>query len=263
MYEAAKVAGYLLSPLTWVLGLWLLAGMCLWSRRRRLALGLACAGFGALWIFSTPFVAHTLVAGLESAYPAMAIQATPSADAIVVLGGSVTGRHPPKRPTLALNGASSRVWYAAELYRAGKAKWVVVAAGGEREFADEQVEADAIAEMLGVLGVPRSALKLDAESRNTRENAANARLLLRELGVRRVLLVTSAQHMSRAVKTFRKVWANSHIEIIPAPTDVEITRRANSLILWIPSPNALIGVSKALKEYAGMAVLAYDMTVTN
>jgi uncharacterized SAM-binding protein YcdF (DUF218 family) len=154
-----------------------------------------------------------------------------------------------------LNGASSRVWYAAELYRAGKAKWIVVAAGGQREFANEQVEADAIAEMLTVLGVPASAIKLDPQSRNTRENAANARTLLAQLGANRVLVVTSAQHMSRAVKTFRKVWANSDIELIPAPTDVEITQTRNTLLLWIPSPNALVSVSKALKEYAGMAVL--------
>jgi uncharacterized SAM-binding protein YcdF (DUF218 family) len=196
-----------------------------------------------------------LTASLENSYPVLSVQAAPKADAIVVLGGSVIGRRPPQRPSITLTSASTRVWYAAELYRAGKAKWIVVAAGGEPEFPNEQVEADAIAEMLGVLGVPAEAIRLDTKSRNTAENAANALPILAQLGARRVLLVTSAEHMPRALKTFTKVWANSHIELIPAPTDVDAGQNASALLLWIPSPNGLLGVTKALKEYAGMAAL--------
>lgn len=256
MYELAKLGGYFLSPLTLVLGLWLVAAMFLARRRRTLAVVLAAIAFAGLWLASTPIVARALVGSLETPYPALALEATPAADAIVVLGGSVAGRYPPQRPSITLNSASTRVWYAAELYRAGKAKWIVVAAGGQSESPNEQVEAEAIAEMLMALGVPRPAIRLDLQSRNTRENAANARDILVRLGVRRILLVTSAQHMSRAVKTFLQVWANSDIQIVPAPTDTEVTQSSNSLLLWIPSPNALVSVTKALKEYAGMAVLA-------
>ena len=256
MYEVAKVGGYLLSPLSLVLGLWLLAGFCLALRRRGLALALASIGFVGLWLASTPIVAQTLVASLEAPYAALSAEAAPVADAIVVLGGSVAGRHPPQRPSIGLNGASTRVWYAAELYRAGKAKWIVVAAGGAPDFPNQQAEADAIAEMLSTLGVPRSAIRLDAKSRNTRENALNARAIVDELGAPRILLVTSAQHMGRALKTFAKVWANSPNQIVAAPTDIEVTDSRISPFSWIPSPSALVGVSKALREYAGTAVLA-------
>src|SRR6185369_8029123 len=129
MFELAKVGGSLLSPLTVSLGLWLLSGLVAAFRRRRWALGLAIVAFVVLWAGSTPLLAQALVGDLESRYPAQTVAETPSADAIVVLGGAVTGRHPPKRPSLSLHAASSRVWHAAELYRAGKAKWVVVAAG--------------------------------------------------------------------------------------------------------------------------------------
>jgi uncharacterized SAM-binding protein YcdF (DUF218 family) len=255
MYEVAKLGGYLLSPLTLVLGLGLLAGMCLALRHRRWALGLAGVAFAGLWLASTPIVGQALVGALEAPYPALTLDATPTVDAIVVLGGSVAGRHPPKRPSLALNSASSRVWYTAELYRAGKARWIVVAAGGDPEFPNQQVEAEAIAEMLTTLGVPRTAIRLDAQSRNTRENAVNARKILDRLGARRVLLVTSAQHMGRALKTFAKVWSTHNNKPIPAPTDIEIVETRNSLFLWIPSSSALQRVTKALKEYAGMAAL--------
>jgi uncharacterized SAM-binding protein YcdF (DUF218 family) len=134
---------------------------------------------------------------------------------------------------------------------------VVVAAGGRPPATSlQQAEADAIAEMLIALGVPQSAIQLETESTNTRENAANTLPMLVQLGARRVLLITSAQHMPRALKTFNKVWAHSGIEISPAPTDVTVSAGYRSLFLWIPSPNALQGVSRALKEYAGMAALA-------
>ena len=255
MYEVAKLGGYFLSPLTLVLGLGLLAAWCLALGRRRWAVALASIAFSGLWLASTPIVGQALVGALEAPYPALTLEATPTVDALVLLGGSVAGRHPPKRPSLALNSASSRVWYAAELYRAGKAKWIVVAAGGEPEFANQQLEADAIAEMLTTLGVPRTAIRLDAQSRNTRENAVNARQILDRLGARRVLLVTSAQHMGRAMKTFARVWSIYDSKPIPAPTDVEVTGVGNSLFLWIPSSSALGRVTKALKEYAGMAAV--------
>lgn len=255
MYKLAKLGGYLVSPLILVLGLGLLAALCLARGRRSMAIGLASIAFAGLWLASTPIVAQALIGALESPYPALTIEATPQADAIVVLGGSVAGRHPPQRPYIGLNSASTRVWYAAQLYRAGKAKWIVVAAGGQPEFANQQVEAEAIAEMLVTLGVPARAIQLDAQSRNTRENAVNARAILDRLGARRVLLVTSAQHMPRALKTFAKVWANSDNLLIPAPTDVEVVEMRFSAFSWIPSPSALVGVTKALKEYAGTAVL--------
>jgi uncharacterized SAM-binding protein YcdF (DUF218 family) len=255
MYEVAKLGGYLVSPLALVLGVWLVAILCMALHQRRLALALATIAFAGLWLASTPIVAQALAGKLENSYPALSIEATPTADAIVVLGGSVAGRHPPQRPYIGLNSASTRVWYAAELYRAGKAKWIVVAAGGQPEFASQQVEADAIAEMLVTLGVPARAIQLDAQSRNTLENARYSRAILDRLGANRILLVTSAQHMPRAMKTFAKEWGKSHNLIIPAPTDVELTDRPTSLFSCIPSPSALLAVTKAVKEYAGMAAL--------
>src|SRR5439155_9010624 len=118
-----------------------------------------------------PFVGDRLVSALEEQYPALAPEATPVADAIVILGGAVAGAKLPERPTLTLSASSTRVWHAAALYRAGKARWVVAAAGNRPEHASEQTEADAIAQMLVQLGVPRSAILLEGASRTTRENA--------------------------------------------------------------------------------------------
>jgi uncharacterized SAM-binding protein YcdF (DUF218 family) len=251
------VALYFLSPLCTTLLLWLSAGAGWAFGWRRLGLVLASAGFVLLSVCSTPWVADRLQSDLEGRFRAFSPQAAPVADAIVVLGGAVAGPRPPERPNLILGPASSRVWHAAALYRAGKARWVVVAAGNRPEQATEQVEAEVIGQILFQLGVPRSAIVLEGESRTTRENARNVRPILDRLGVRRVLLVTSAQHMPRALQTFTKVWGPGGPQLIPAVTDVRgRAEPLNGAEVWLPSLDALLSVTKSLKEFAGMAALA-------
>ena len=248
---------YFLSPLTLALFIGLLALVLRLAGWRRRAMTLAATAFGVLWLGSTPWIAEALTNHLERQYPAIAPQDSPAADAILVLGGAVAGAKPPQRPTLMLLPSSTRVWHAAALYRAGKARWVFVAAGNRPEHANEQVEADAIREMLVQLGVPESAIVLERASRTTRENAANVLPALRQRGVRTVLLVTSGIHMPRALQTFVRVWGPDAPKLIPAATGGAGPGPDGApLQLWLPSLDALISVTRSLKELAGMAGLA-------
>lgn len=253
MYELAKLGGFLISPLTLALGLWLLSAACLLLRRRAWALGCAATAFLILWVASLPVVAQSLAMPLESRYAAVPVAESPSADAILVLGGALAGASPPRRPSFNLGPAAGRVWHAADLYRAGKARWVVIAAGNQPGQEAQEPEAEAIARMLAVLGVPAGAIKLEGRSRNTRENAANAAALIQQIGAKRVLLVTSARHMPRALKTLANVWEKEsvHTELVPSVTDVSIPDPYYTLKAWLPSVQALEDVTATLKEYAG------------
>ena len=80
----------LISPLGTALALGLLAlALALW-RWRRLSWLLAAIALLWLWVWSTPAASLWLRAGLESRYPPLALQAVPSAQAIVVLGGALS-----------------------------------------------------------------------------------------------------------------------------------------------------------------------------
>ena len=256
MFELAKVGGYLVSPLTLSLGLGLLAAIWWWRRRSLWAARFALTGFVLLWIASTPWVDRVLIGALERRYPAIPVERSPSADAILVLGGALVAPKPPERPQFLLGAGAGRVWHAAALYRAGKARWVVVTGGNQPEQQDLQPESEVIAEMLVRLGVPAAAIRTETASRNTRENARNVRPVLDKLGVRSALLVTSAQHMPRAVRTFAKVWPDGKITLIPNSTDVQVTEEQLTWNLWLPSLEALNNVSKAVKEIAGLLALA-------
>ena len=256
LFEIAKLGGYLVAPLTMAMVLFALAGLCIAWRRMAWGLGLGSVAFVGLWLASTPWAATKLTESLESRYPAMTVQATPAADAIVLLGGALAGARPPRRPTFNLGPAAGRVWHAAALFRAGKARWIIVAGGNQPGFEDEQVEANAIAEMLQALAVPRSAILLETGSRTTWENAVQTRSILDQLRVHRVLLVTSGTHMPRAIQTFTKAWAKNNVALIPAPTDIGVAgTRSLSVEDWFPNAGALLNVTRGLKELAGS--LAY------
>jgi len=73
------------------------------------------------------------------------------------------------------------------------------------------------------LGVSTDAILAETEARTTREEANRIGELLRARQVRRILLVTDSQHMSRARRLFERVG----LEVLPAAAD-EISDAARS-----------------------------------
>ncbi|MCG6870414.1 MAG: YdcF family protein, partial [Gammaproteobacteria bacterium] len=73
--------------------------------------------------------------------------------------------------------------------------------------------------------------------------------ILRERGIGRVLLVTSALHMPRAMKLFRA----RGIDAVAAPTDVRsIHDPARTVLDYLPDAGAMYQTTLAVKEYLGM-----------
>jgi uncharacterized SAM-binding protein YcdF (DUF218 family) len=93
-----------------------------------------------------------------------------------------------------------RVTLGVGLYREGAAPLLVMSGGGAGPVAEAPVMRDLAREA----GVPEAALLVEAESRNTLENAANTARLLHAAGKSRVILVSDRLHLPRAVRVFRR-----------------------------------------------------------
>ncbi len=215
--------------------------------------GLAVVGIGVLviWIPATPVFSDWVRGTLESRYPPDSVEAAPTADAIVVLGGAVGAPRPP-RVYPDLHGASDRVWHAARLYRAGKAP-LVVASGGTLPWNDQRFrEATDMKRLLTSWGVPPDSILLESSSANTYENARFTANLASNRNIERVLLVTSALHMRRALATFRQ----AGVEVVPAATDYRVVEKSRTLLDVLPDSKALSGSTAAIREYVGYVV--YD-----
>jgi len=234
-----------------------LVGLWLAWRDWRFGKTIVVLALAVLWLLATPVVSDALRFSLEKRFPPLALREVPRADAIVALGGGMTPATS-RNPYPDLGAAADRYWHAWRLWRAGKAPEIVVS-GGALPWRDMRgTEAEAAVRLLADLGVPADRILLEPVSLDTRQNAQMTEAVLRTRGARRVLLVTSALHMRRALARFEI----PGIEMIPVATDHEVAADPPGLIRWLPDTAALHGSRRALKEYIGYRVLAGVSTST-
>jgi len=244
-----KILSQFIYPLNLSLLLGIFAGFLWLGQRRRLGNICIIISIGWLWLCATPGFSDALRTSLEQIYPPKPIQMLPQADAILVLGGCVEPASSP-RLTLNLLASADRVWYAAQLYKAGKAPWIVVTGGQAPWLGMKISEADAMSKFLNDLGIPDSAILRETKSLNTYQNAVLSKPILEANNIQSVLLVTSALHIPRALAIFQ----TAKITTFPAPTDFEIVTHPNTLLRWLPDVVALEGSTRAIKEYLGFKV---------
>jgi uncharacterized SAM-binding protein YcdF (DUF218 family) len=214
------------------------ARLCFWLA---VAIPLVC---GNHW------VSRALIRHLEGQYPPP--NPVPQADCILILGGGIQGRIPP-RPTVEVDDAGDRVLYGAHLYHQAKAPVVCCTAGSSSAL---RPQAEDMAELLEMLGVPKGAIVKETKALNTRQHVENLRSLFRERGFKRILLVTSAMHMPRSMGVFRR--GCPRLEFVPAPTDFHEPDFAPGpwyvrLQGFIPTAKNLSEFTLAAHEYFGLA----------
>jgi uncharacterized SAM-binding protein YcdF (DUF218 family) len=244
-----KLLSQLAYPLGLSLGLCLLGLVWLALGRRRRGMGTILVAVVWVWIWSLPVVSDALRGSLEGRFAYRPVADLPQVEAAVVLGGGIDAG-PPEWPYPNLSAAADRVWHAARVYRAGKVQRLILSGGYQEWLGERRPEVEGMRQLLAELGVPESALVIEGRSRNTRENALYSAELIRAQGIGRVLLVTSALHMPRALGAFRAVG----VEAIPAPTDFETMAQPAHALRWLPDAESLAASTRALKEYLGWAV---------
>lgn len=197
-------------------------------------------------------VAGWMAATLEKHYSTAT--PVPHADAIVVLSGGLEDRIPP-RTGIEVSEAGDRVLHAWRLFRDGLAPRIICTGGIATGGADGTPAADVILQFLKELGVPENAIIVEKLARDTHEHAVNLEPVFATNGIHRVLLVTSAMHMPRAVASFRKSCPG--IEFTPAPCDFRVVDGQprpwyRSLAACIPTPSQLNIFTDAAHEYLGL-----------
>jgi uncharacterized SAM-binding protein YcdF (DUF218 family) len=205
LFDLEKLPDLIFSPL---LVTWLLMAISLFAqlhKRSQLAIATNLSAVAILWLTGTSLVSGVLVRTLEMRnVPSGQI---PQADAIVVLAG-ITRRAYPPHPVVHLGQGADRLVYAAALYKEGRAPLVT--------FSGNRSESAEMAGVMEIMGVPRTAmLEENVRLTSTYGGARELRLALVSHNVHRVLLVTSAVRMPRALAVFRHLG----IDAIPAPTD--------------------------------------------
>ncbi len=241
LYQSFKVVFLLPGLIILVLAAGLLLG------RRPVGRALLLVGTLLLTLLSLPVVATLLMEPLEP-YPVLDLKAAlpPDVQGILILGAGIaeTGADY-DGPTLD-RISLQRVRYGARLHRATGLP-IYVTGGGMT--ATDPVVGEIMARALREeFGVPVAGV--EGRSRTTWENAGYSKPMLVQDGISRVLLVSSAWHLPRAMAAF--AWAG--VDAVPAPTGAVSVPGWHSqigLVDWLPSAGALSNSSYAIHEYLG------------
>ena len=228
-----------------------LALLRLWFRRRELRRRLLppTIFFALLYALGMPISGHFAMSSLERTYPPRPLETQlERADAIVVLSGYSfpTGGHRLK-PELA-HDTLYRCIHAVDLYRAGGPRPVVVTGGEVEGATGDPPLGEQMRDFLILLGVRENDLIVEAHSRNTHENAVKCGRILRERKLRRIVLITDAAHMRRAVLCFER----EGLEVVASGCQYRALKFDLSILSFYPTPSAANGVLTAFHEWLGL-----------
>ena len=222
-------------------GLLLLAILGVFLIKRRPRLGRACSiiALGSLWLLFTPRVSD-LLSALAEHYPPLDLRSATGAQAIVILGGGgQRGMAPEYGGPAADTVLLERLSYGA--YVARKTGLPILVTGFHIEATAMQ------ATLQRNFGIdPRW---VDGEAFDTFSNAGNSARLLEADGIRRIILVTHATHMLRAVHEFTA----AGLEVVPAPMGMYAPRDPG-IFRYLPEVEALRRSGTAINELVGEPV---------
>ena len=199
------------------------------------------------WILSTPLTAVPLVRALTADYPPLMTSADArGATAIVVLGAGMAMHRSRGAALQAGNREHSlRVLEAARVYHLLNKPWVIVSGALVPGW---PTAAANMARSLRLLGVPAERIVEEGESRSTLDHAKYIPPQLVERGAGQFVLVTSRQHMARALRVFRA----SGLDPVPSSPEFYVAR-GRPFDRFLPSQAALDVSVAMMYDVAGLA----------
>ncbi len=244
----SKTLGVLALPSSLLL-IALVAGAALlfgrWRRAGLWLVGLAAAAAAAAAVLP---LGPWLMRPLEERFPQI-VDLPAEVDGIVVLGGSFRLGLTADRGQVSLNWTAERVTAFVALARRYPTARLIFTGGVGSLRARPLTEADAARRLFADLGLDTARILFEGRSRNTHENALFAKELAGPEAGEVWLLITSANHMPRAVGSFRKVG----FTVTPHPVDYSTTQAG--AVDWTPQlGKGLIWLDRTAHEWYGLVV---------
>jgi uncharacterized SAM-binding protein YcdF (DUF218 family) len=147
-------------------------------------------------------------------------------------------------------GGADRFFGGVELFEAGRSPLLVFTGGAAPWEPNAALEGDVLAGYAKAMGVPDGQILKTPRVTDTAEEAIAVATLLRGrlADPPRVLLVTSAYHMSRA----RRLFERAGMSVIPFPVDFKVPAGGRVSVLdFLPTAAALQQTEMAMREGYG------------
>jgi len=253
-FIASKLIGALLRPDTWIVLALAVVVLAMLFNRRSLALWVGSITLAVLVALSSLPLGDLLLQPIERTYPAE--PALGQVHGIIVLGGGEDARASAFWGQMQLNEGGERYTAALALARRFPEARILFTGGSGalRDLAGaETSEADMAGRFFRDQGVSPERLLLEGQSRNTAENARLSLALAAPAPGETWVLVTSAFHMPRAMRSFEAAgWAG----LVPWPVDYRTSAFVDSMG-WNLTRNLLV-LNTAIREQVGQ--IAYRLS---
>ena len=197
-FVLSKILSYLIDPFTWIIIGLLIA---LITKREKLKKYAFRSAVIILIFFSNTMIFLEFMRMWEP--EGKKIEDVGHYDCAIVLGGMAEYDNNLKR--LSIRRGGDRIWQAINLYHLGKVDKLLIS-GNNGYLGDNPLdEARQFKKVLIENGIPEEDILVEAESKNTWQNAVESKKVIEaHPEIQTVLLVTSALHMPRASACFKK-----------------------------------------------------------
>ena len=247
LYLVSKAFWLVAQPGNLLVLLLVLGTALLFTRWRRFGRWLMVAVALVMLAVTVLPVGSWVLAPLEDRFPPLT-RMPDRVDGVIMLGGAVSTFLTAERGQPTVNEHAERFLAFADLARRYPQAKLVFAGGGPMLKGGAFREADASREVPEWMGMDTSRVIFERESRNTFENAVNAKALVHPIPGETWILVTSAFHMPRAVGLFRaQGWP-----VVPDPVDYQTGASPDDPAFSFDLPQHLGQLSLGLKEWIGM-----------
>jgi uncharacterized SAM-binding protein YcdF (DUF218 family) len=203
-------------------------------------------GFAILFLYgcSMPYVADGFFGWVEQSGERVSAATLKKADAIVVLSGMM--HTVPGRDSLFTEWTDPDRFFAGlECYRQKKAP-LLIFTRGQMPWSTGEPEGETLARAAIAMGVPSQAVLLTDSVENTADEAKAVEKLLKR-NQQRIILITSAFHMTRSKRLFQE---NGFL-VQPYAVDYKVDADKKSVIDFLPTAEALRKTEWGIRELLG------------
>lgn len=246
-FTISKILSFLFKPLTWVVILFMSAFLI-----KKYKTKLLYFTFFVLYFFSNRMVVNIFYSFWE--VPIMYdTTITKAYDLGIVLSGIVVFDF--KRQRTQFQWTADRIMQAIRLYKQSKIKKIMISGGSGSIIFPDMKEALLIKKYLLQTGIPEKDIIIESFSRNTYENALYSKKVLDSLNFKgQILLISSAYHLRRAEKVFKKVG----LKVDTYPSHFISGKGRLSPDYWlIPDSEALFMWDALIHEWVGYIVYMF------
>lgn len=254
-FLVSKLLDFFLTPSN-LIALTGVAGIVVSVRSWRAGWVLLATAMGLLAIGGWSPLGPAILRVLENRFALAEIQGTVAG--FILLGGAVDTHITAERGDVALNEGGERLAVAATLSRQYPRARIFLSGGASHILRTGAISESAAARRILVgLGVEGSRIEMEERSRNTCENAIETKASVQPAAGEQWVLITSANHMPRAIACFRA----QGFKVVPYPVDYRTRGGIGPLSFADTISKGLTALDLAAHEWIGLATYrAFGLT---